>query len=164
MKAEASVPLGTPTLNVMGVYSSGDDEGEASDSQFRTVQGMFGTEGFWANSHIFTANPPSDVNDLGVGLDNGGRGLLSIQAKCEIPLIEKVKGEISAGWFNASAENSDGNTEMGTEIGGLVSFEVARHLYLDVGAAYAMLGDYYKSGGKDPENLYELFTRFQLQF
>ncbi len=164
LKAEGAIPVGTPTLNIMGVYSSGDDEGEAPDSQFRTVQGMFGTEGFWAYCHIFTSNPPSDVNDFGVGLDNNGRGLLSLQAKGETPITEKLSGEVSAGWFQASAENADGNSDMGAEIGGVLTCEMAEHLNLQVGTAYDILGDYYKIDDDEPDNIHEVFCRFQLHF
>ena len=164
IKTEAVIPLGSPTLKVLGVYSTGDKEGDSPEDQFRTIQGIFRTEGFWAYTHIFTANPPSDVNDLGVGLDNGGRGLISIQAKCEKPLIEKLNGELFAGWFQASQENSDGNKDMGTEVGGMFTYEMAKCLNLQLGAAFAFLGDYYKSGGQNPDNLHEVFSRFQLHF
>ena len=164
VKTEAAIPFGSPMLKILGVYSTGDKEGVSSKDQFRTIQGIFGTEGFWGYTHIFISNPPSDVNDLGVGLDNGGRGLLSIQAKCEIPLIEKLYSDLFAGWFQASADNSDGNKDMGTEVGGMLTYEMAKYLNFQFGAAYAFLGDYYKSNGQNPDNLSEVFARFQLQF
>ncbi len=164
IKTEAAIPLGSPTLKILGVFSTGDKEGVSPKDQFRTIQGIFGTEGFWAYSHIFTANPPSDVNDLGVGLDNGGLGLLSIQTKVETPLIGKLNGELSAGWFQASAGNSNGNKDRGTEIGCMLTYEMAKHLNLQFGAAFAFLGDFYESNGQDPDNLHEVFCRFQLHF
>ena len=164
IKTEAAIPLGSPTLKIMGVYSTGDKENKSPKDQFRTIQGIFGTEGFWAYSHIFTSSPPSDVNDFGVGLDNEGRGLMSLQAKYETPLIEKLGGEIFAGWFQASAGNSDGNKDMGTEIGGMLTYEMAKHLNLQFGAAFAFLGDYYKINTDNPDNILEVFSRFQLQF
>ncbi len=164
VKTEAVIPLGDPAVKVMGVYATGDKEGTSPESQFRTIQGIFGTEGFWAYTHLFTANGPSDVNDLGAGLDNGGCGLFSIQAKVETPLVEKLTGELFAGWFQASADNSDGNKEMGIELGGMLTNEIAKHFNLQLGAAFAFLGDYYKSSGQNPDNLSEVFARFQLQF
>ena len=158
------MPLVFGTLRVLGIYSSGDSEGAASEDQFRTIQGIFGTEGYWAYTHIFTANGPSDVNDLGVGIDNGGRGLISLQAKLETSLVDKLDGELFLGWFQASEDNSAGNNDMGTEVGGMLTYAVAENLNLQFGAALAFLGDYYKSGGQDPDNLYEVFGRFQLQF
>lgn len=163
LKAEAIIPLGSPTLKLLAVYSTGDEEGAEADDQFRTIQGIFGTEGYWAYTHLFTANGPSDVNDLGVGLDNGGRGLTSIQAKIEAPLIDKLTGELSGGWFQASEENAAGNDDMGTEVSAMGTYEMAKNLNLQLGLALAFLGDYYKSGGQDPDDLYELFARFQLQ-
>ena len=69
-----------------------------------------------------------------------------------------------AGWFQASEDNSLGNKDMGTELGGMLTYEMAKYLNFQLGAAYAFLGDYYKSNGRNPDNLSEIFTRFQLQF
>lgn len=166
LKAEAIISLGSPTLKLLAVYSTGDEEGKTSGDQFRTIQGIFGTEGYWAYTHLFTANGPSDVNDLGVGLDNGGRGLTSIQAKIESALsgIDKLTGELSVGWFQASKDNAAGNDDMGTEVSSMVTYEMAKYLNLQLGFAYAFLGSFYESGDQDPDNLYEVFSRFQLQF
>ena len=67
-------------------------------------------------------------------------------------------------WFQASEENSSGDKDMGIEIGGMGTYEMAKDLNLQVGFAYAFLGDYSKNGSQDPDNLYEAFSRFQLQF
>jgi hypothetical protein len=164
LKAEAIIPLGSPTLKVLAVYSSGDEAGKEPDDQYRTIQGIFGTEGYWAYTHLFTANGPSDVNDLGVGLDNGGLGLLSIQAKVEGPLMDKLSGELTGGWFQAGEDNATGNDDMGGEVGGMVTYEMAKYLNLQVGVAYAFLGDFFEVDKKNPDDLYEVYTRFQLQF
>jgi hypothetical protein len=164
LKAEAIIPLGSPTVKVLAVYSTGDEAGVEPDDQYRTIQGIFGTEGYWAYTHLFTANGPSDVNDLGVGIDNGGFGLTTIQAKIEGPLTNKLTGELVGGWFQASEKNAAGDDDMGTEVAGMFTYEMAKYLNLQVGVAYAFLGDFFKSGGEDPDNLYEVFSRFQLQF
>ena len=164
LKTESTIPLGAPHLSVLGIYSSGDKSGASSKNQFRTVQGMLGTEGYWAYCHIFNANGPSDVNDMGVGLDNDGRGLLSFQTKCEIPLSKKLNSDLVAGWFRASEENADGNSEMGTEISGMLTYEMAKYLNFQIGAAYAFLGKYYITNDRNPDEVGEIFTRFQLQF
>jgi hypothetical protein len=148
----------------MGIYSSGDKEAESPDDQFRTIQGIFGTEGYWAYTHLFTANPPSDVNDFGVGLDNGGRGLTTLQGKVEIPILEKLTGDVAVGWFRASEDNAAGEQNMGTEVSAMLTYALASKLRLDVGGAYAFLGDFYEIDGEDPDDLFEVFSRFQLQF
>jgi hypothetical protein len=163
-KAEAVIPLGSPTLKLMGVYSTGDPAGETPNDQFQTIQGIFGTEGYWAYTHLFTANGLSDVNDLGVGLDNGGRGLTTLQAKFEAPLSEKLSGELAVGWFQSSEDNAAGDNDMGTEISTMFTCDIAETLRLQVGGAYAFLGDFYETGGEDPDDFYEIFSRFQLQF
>jgi hypothetical protein len=164
VKAETIVPIASSNLGFMGIYSSGDEEGDSPDDQYRTIQGIVGTEGYWAYTHIFTANPPSDVSGLGVGVDLGGRGLTTLQAKLETPITKKLKNNVYFGWFQASEDNSEGNNDLGVEIGTMFGYELAKHLTLQAGFAYAFLGDYYDSGTRDADNIYELFSMFQLQF
>lgn len=162
-KAEAIIPVGKPTLKILTIYTTGDQDGETKD-QFRTVQSIFGTAGYWAYTHLFTPNGPSDVNDLGVGLDNGGKGLMTVQTKLEMPLMEKLTGEFVLGWFGATEDNAAGESEMGTEVSTMGTYEIAKNLNFQLGGAFAFMGDFYKIENKEPDDLYEIFSRFQLQF
>ncbi len=167
LKGEVVVPLGDPTFKVMAIHASGEREGTTTKDHFRnfrTIQGIVGTQGYWAYTHIFTANGPSDVNDLGTRVDGGDRGLTTIQGKFETPIIDKLNGEIVYGWFNAAAENAAGDKEMGSEVGGMLTYEMAEYLNLQAGGAYAFLDDTFISNNDFPDDLYEIFTRFQLQF
>lgn len=161
VKGEGSLLLGPARGNLLFIYTTGDKEGDPVDDQFSTVQAMVGTQGYWAYTHLFTANGPSDVNDLGVRIDNGGRGLLTIQGKLSAPLIERLSGDMVVGYFQAAEDNAAGNKDMGTEVAGMLTLEVAKNLNLQVGAAGAFLGDFFAT---DADDLYEAFSRFQLQF
>ncbi len=158
-KLEAAHPVGPVELSLQTLYSSGDAGGR-TDGRFTTVQGLVGTEGYWAYNHIFTSNPPSDVNDLAVDLGNGGAGLWTVQGRARIPILEWLRAELTAGWFQATRSRG-GSRDMGVEVAGALTVTVAEGFQLDVGTAGAFLGDFYGQGAED---LYEIFVRGQFQF
>lgn len=164
-KLEAKLPIENSTLSVQVLYTSGDDEGEVNN-QFVTMQSLVGTEGYWGYTHILTANGPSDVNDLGLDIGNARgfadrAGLFTPQVKLDVPIItEKLDLQATGGYFLASKERNE-TTTIGAEIGGQLRLKVAEHLHWEAGAAYAVLDDFF---GKDSDNLYEVFSRFQLEF
>jgi len=73
------------------------------DNRFNTIQGLVGTQGYWAYTHIFTANGPSDVNDFGLDIRNmrlgSGAGLITAQVKLSVPLYKLVGLELESGAF-----------------------------------------------------------------
>jgi len=160
VKGEGSLPLGPARGNLLVIYTTGDKPGQTSD-RFVTIQQLVGTQGYWAYTHLFTANGPSDVNDLGLRIDNGGSGLLTIQGKLSVPIVERLSGDLVVGYFQAAEDNAAGNSDMGTEVAGMLTFEVAKDLNLQAGVAGAFLGDFF---GTNADDLYEGFSRFQLQF
>lgn len=159
-KVEAARSLAALRLALQSLYSSGDSRDAEVKSRFATPQGLFGTEGYWAYTHIFTANGPSDVNDLAVELGNGGAGLVTVQGLASMPLHERVTGQLSAGWFQAS-RSRNGSRDMGTEVGAMTTIALAEGLNLDVGIAGAFLGEFF---GPETDDLFEVFTRFQFQY
>lgn len=158
-KLEASHPLGPLELSLQALFSSGDSADDV-EGRFVTLQGLFRTEGYWAYTHLFTANPASDVNDLAVELGNGGAGLWTLQGRGRLPIVEWLSAEVFAGWFRASRSRI-GSRDMGIEVGALLSFLVGKGFRLDVGSAGAFLGDFF---GRDAEDLYEVFVRIQYEF
>lgn len=160
LKLEVSRPAGPCAVAVQSLYASGDrDDGTIRD-RFVTPQGLFRTEGYWAYTHLFTANPPSDVNDLAVELGNGGAGLLTIQGRVRTELRPRLGLEVSSGWFQA-ARPRNGSRRMGAEVGAMCSFAVAEGLLLDIGAAGAFPGSFFPRGAAA---LFEVFTRLQFQY
>jgi hypothetical protein len=61
-RLEGSTKLGPANLSLLGVFSTGKDNGNG----FQTVHGLLGTGGYWAYTYIFTPHGPSDVNDFGL--------------------------------------------------------------------------------------------------
>ncbi len=87
-------------------------------------------------------------------------GLISPQVKLDVPLIEeKLDFQAAAGYFLAS-EKRNGEDYIGTEISGQLTVKVTDYLNWDVGAATAAMGDFF---GEDSDDLYEVFSRFQME-
>ncbi len=101
--------------------------------------------------HITSANGPSDVNDLGVSLQDRGLGLFTVQAKYEYPLCKKLTGTLAVGWLRSACANpTSGSTEIGTEISQMFTYNFGGGLKLDLGAAYLLTGDFYKTAPVAP--------------
>jgi hypothetical protein len=96
-----------------------------------------------------------------------GLGLVTVQAKYEYPLCGRLTGTSAVGWLHSAARNpvSDSN-DIGTEVAQAFTHDFGGGLKLDLGAAYLFTGDFYKAGpgATAPTNLWELFSRIQLQF
>ena len=166
-KFEGALPIGPATLNLFALYSSGDKAGQTSN-QFTTPEAILGTNGYWGYSHIFNANAPGDVNDFGINLNNGGAGLWTVQGQLKFPIIPRLTGTLETAYFAAARSRDFGTrgatTYMGTETGGMVTYNLAKNLNLDVGLAYAFMGDFLANRTQSTNverSIYEFFTRFQ---
>jgi len=174
-KGEAVTPLidltyGPAVLSGLFIFASGDDEGKM-DSRFNTIEGLVGTQGYWAYTHIFTANAPSDVNDFGLDIGNtrlgSGAGLFTAQLKLDLPLYEILSMQLDSGVFLSAKERAQ-SRYMGTEVGGMFTIPIVKPLTFQIGFAYASLGGFFESlvteDQKLDKNIYELFSRIQLEF
>jgi hypothetical protein len=175
VKGEAVTPLidldyGPMVLSGLFIFASGDKEGR-THSRFNPIEGLVGTEGYWAYTHIFTANGPSDVNDFGLDIGNtrlgSGAGLLTAQVKMDIPLYEIIFLQLDSGVF-WSAKDRAGSKYMGTEVGGMFTIPIVHPLNFQIGLAYARLGGFFESLIAEDQqlekNIYEVFSRIQLEF
>jgi hypothetical protein len=159
LRAEAETGLWRGRLKGQVLYATGDRDGEV-DRRVTTPMNLFGASGYWGYTHIFTANGPSDVNDLGLDIGNGGAGLFTAQVLGRMPLTERVGLDLSAGWFRADEARNAGR-DMGYELGGALRVNLSRPLTLDAGLATAKLGDFF---GRDADRIHEVFCRLQLQY
>lgn len=158
-KLEGKYDFQLAKIELQFLYASGDEAGEV-ENQFVTPQRLFGTSGYWAYTHLFTANGPSDVNDLALELSNGGAGLMTVQGRFSKPVFDWLWLEAFGGYFRAAEARGTGK-DLGGELGGMATFFYTPALRLDVGATRGFMGDFYGPGQDD---LWEVFTRFQLQF
>jgi hypothetical protein len=167
-RAEAEKPFGAALLKGQVLWTSGDrafddngsGQGAFIDRRFVTPMGLFGASGYWGYTHIFTANGPSDVNDLGLEIGNQGAGLFTAQVLGRVPLDDRFSLEGVGAWFRA-AESRRAGRDMGYEFSGMLRARLSGPLYLDAGVASAGLGDFF---GRDADRIHEVFCRLQLQY
>jgi hypothetical protein len=55
--------------------------------------------------HLYSLLIP-DVNDLGVEIGNGGSGLMTVQARGVLPIINRVRLHLAGGIFRANKPRS----------------------------------------------------------
>jgi hypothetical protein len=171
-KLATELPVRRGTLAVQTVFSSGDDgSSQARSGEFRTiaqsVRDDFGAQSYWSFLGLTSPRGPSDVNDLGVGLQNRGLGLVTVQASWEQTLAADWTGYIAAGWLRSHRKNpANAATAMGTELLGEIQWRMASVLALEMGGSYLMTGDFFKprTSLAPPDNLHELYVRWQLEF
>lgn len=104
---------------------------------------------------------------------------MTLQAKIDVPLMEKLSAQIVGGWFrsvkdmwwedpNDGDKNLDRNVgkNLGTEFGVQLTANVGKHMNLEFGGAVASLGDAGKAvyNGVDKSSINEIFARLQLEF
>ena len=173
VRIEPSLSLGKANVSLLGVYSSGKSgttNALGNAKGFHTVHGILGTGGYWAYTYIFTPHGPSDVNDFGLEPGNKGYGLLTIQGKVDIPLMEKLSAQAIGGVFRSVKGMPIGGGQtsknLGTEFGVQLTANVGKHMNLEFGGAVANLGDAAKANyqGNNKSSVNEIFARLQLEF
>jgi len=159
-------------LRFQGIYSTGeDDPADRTSSEFRTVaqsvRDNFGAQGYWSYLAITSPQGPSDVNDLGVSLQNRGLGLFTAQAAFDYEINDCLSAVLAVGWLNSDQPNPTSDSrDMGTEVLKMFTYDFGGGLKADVGAAVLFTGDFYKPTplAPGPDTLWEAFSRVQLEF
>jgi hypothetical protein len=159
-RLEGSTKLGPATLSLLGVYSTGKNNGNG----FQTVHGLLGTNGYWAYTYIFTPHGPSDVNDLGLEPGNKGYGLTTVQAKVDFPITEGLSAQGVIGTFRSNKDMKVNGKSLGTEAGVTLATNVGKHMTLEFGGAVASLGNAGKAEYNGKKSVNEIFSRLQLEF
>jgi hypothetical protein len=166
------IPIGPGKWSTQVLCSSGGDQnGESNTAEFRTVAQTygdnFGAQGYWSYLQLTSPNAPSDVSDLGVSMQNQGLGLFTIQTKYEYPICGKLSGTSAAGYLRSMVANPiNGSMNMGTELAQMFTYNFGHGLTLDFGAAVLFTGNFYRPSptADTPRDLYEVFSRLQLEF
>lgn len=161
LKGEGKFLFNKADLSLLCIYTSGNEEGIGKRS-FLTPLGILGTGGYWAYTHVFTPNGPSDVNDFGLEIGNKGAGLFTAQGRLKFPeVLKNLDFKLTGGIFFSDKERNQSKS-MGIEIGGEFTLFIDRYLAFDFGTSYGRLGDFY--GKEIPKGIYEIFGRFQIEF
>jgi hypothetical protein len=102
---------------------------------------------------------------------NGGRGITHIAAGYTQKLGDKLTAKFGLGYLAATKKLVTDNTVkgkgMGTEVNANLNYNIMKGLEVGVYAAYAWLGDFYKSnvtGAVDPDNVYDVHFRLNYAF
>jgi hypothetical protein len=157
---EGSTKLGPATLSLLGVYSTGKNNGNG----FQTAHRILKTGGYWAYTYIFTPHGPSDVNDFLLEPGNKGYGLTTVQAKVDFPITEGLSAQGVIGTFRSNKDMGVNGKNLGTEVGATLAANVGKHMTLEFGGAVASLGNAGKAEYNGKKSVNEIFSRLQLEF
>ena len=171
-KVATTLPAGRGAAHLQWLYATGDSGGDPHRSgEFRTiaqsVRDDLGAQAYWSLLGLTSPRGPSDVNDLGIGLQNGGRGLLTLQAGYEHPLAERWTAYLAAGWLRSDAAHpANGSTAIGTELLAEARWAMGAMMALEIGASVLLAGDYFKpdAAAPAPATLHQVYSRWQLEF
>ncbi len=133
----------------------------------QTYRDNFGAQGYWSYLYITSPNPPSDVKDLGVSLQNRGLGLFTVESKYAYPICGRLSGITAAGWLWADKSNpTSGHKQIGPELAQQFTFDFGGGLKADFGAAVLFTGDFYAASQVVglPGELRMAFSRIKLEF
>ncbi|MBT7700213.1 MAG: hypothetical protein HN700_07950 [Verrucomicrobia bacterium] len=163
--------VGNGRMGIQALYATGDDSpADDTSDEFRTVaqseRDNFGAAGYWSHLGLTSPHGPSDVQDLGVSLQNRGLGLMTVQANYGFQIRDDWSAYLAAGWLSSTESNPmNGSREMGVELLTQVRLDLGGGLAWEGGMAYLATGDFYaESDTESPEDLYEVFSRLQLDF
>ena len=171
-KVATTLPAGRGAVHLQGLYATGDDGGDPNRSgEFRTiaqsVRDDLGAQAYWSLLGLTSPRGPSDVNDLGIGLQNGGLGLRTLQAGYEHPLADRWTAYLAAGWLRSDAVHpANGSTAIGTELLAEARWAMGAMMALEIGASVLLAGDYFKPAAAShaPAALHQVYSRWQLEF
>lgn len=170
-KLEAfDLEVGRGRFSAQVLYASGDDNpSDHTSHEFRTIAQSeadnFGAQGYWSYLALSSPHGPSDVNDLGIGPQNQGLGLATLQAKLAYPIADNFTGVAAIGWLASAVDNpANGKRYIGTEVANTLNWDLGGGLNWSIGGAFLATGDFLSAAGSETDDLWEMFTRFQLEF
>ena len=171
-KVATTLAAGRGAAHLQWLYSTGNHGGDPHRSgEFRTiaqsVRDNQGAQAYWSLLGLTSPRGPSDVNDLGFGLQNRGLGLLTLQAGYEHPLAARWTAFLAAGWLRSDAAHpANGSTAIGTELLAEARWGMGAMMALEFGASVLLAGDYFKpdAAAPAPATLHQVYSRWQLEF
>ena len=171
-KVATALEAGSGTAHLRVLYSTGDAKNDPTRSgEFRTIaqsaRDNRGAQSYWSLLGLTSPRGPSDGNDLGIGLQNDGLGLLTLQAGYERPLGQGWTAFLAAGMLRADEPHPlSGSPDIGTELLAETRWQMASPLALEVGGSVLLTGDFFRAGlaAPAPGTLFELYSRWQLEF
>lgn len=162
MLAKVDGKVGDLGWGVLALNSSGAKGNEG----FISPQSLYGGQGYWGKTGILNIQGPTDTGmDANMlRTDNGGLGLMTIQANVSSPLMDNLGGYLGAGWYQANEENAAGDKDIGTDIYAEVKYSFPNSpLALQAGVDVASLGKAAPNSGGKTRTVTAVFTRLQAE-
>lgn len=167
----ADYTLGKHVLRGQFKWSSGNDNSSSANSgEFRTIaqseRDNFGAQSYWSDVAITSPRGPNDVNNLGVGLQNRGLGLMTLQGSVQTTWTEDIGSHVGFAWLQSSEDNpSNGSSSIGLEAVAELQWRFDKRFGVDAGVAYMFTGDFYKASfaSASPSDLYAVYVRMQIE-
>lgn len=172
IKLEGIMPAGAAKVGVMFLTASGDKDGKDS---FITPMSLIKHTGYWGYTGKLNIQGPTDTGiDTPVNIDGaryssgsgGGMGMMTLQAKADFPITEKLSGYAAIGLFQHQDAPSGKEKNIGTDLYVQGKYNLGKNLNLEAGLDYAMLpkeNDATGNNAKD-NNVTLAFARLQLEY
>lgn len=171
IKLEGIMPAGPAKVGVMFLTASGDKDGKDS---FITPMSLIGHTGYWGYTGKLNVQGPTDtgidapVNIDGASYSSGsgmGLGIMTLQAKADFPITEKLSGYAAVGIFQHQDAPATNKKDIGTDIYAQGKYNLGKNLNLEAGLDYAMLPKENAATGNTKDNNVTLaFARLQLEY
>lgn len=161
--AKVDGKAGSLGWGVLALNSSGDK----GNKGFISPQTLYGGQGYWGKTGILNIQGPTDTGmDANMlRTDNGGLGLMTIQANVSSPLTDNLGGYLGAGFYQANQDNAAGSKDIGTDIYAEVKYSFPNSpLALQAGVDVASLGKAAPNSGGKTRTATAVFTRLQAEF
>ena len=176
IKLEGSAPLGPANVGLLFITASGDKDfgGTDSASSFITPMTLIAHTGYWGYTGKLNVQGPTDTgidNPLNIdgaayGTGSGvGYGIMTIQAKADFPIMDRLTGYAAIGIFQHMDVPSGFEKSIGTDIYVQGKYNVAQNLNLEAGLDYASIGKDNRAYNNTVDNTITLlFARLQLEY
>lgn len=161
--AKVDGKAGSLGWGVLVLNSSGDK----GNKGFISPQTLYGGQGYWGKTGILNIQGPTDTGmDANMlRTDNGGLGLMTIQANVSSPLTDNLGGYLGAGWYQANQDNAAGSKDIGSDIYAQLKYSFPNSpLALQAGVDVASLGKAAPNSGGKTRTATAVFTRLQAEF
>lgn len=172
----AKLEAKTERFGIMALYASGDDgSGTGDTDDFVTPQQLYDGHGYWGYTGKLNIQGPTDTGvDNPLRLDgsvygaNGtteSRGIITIQAKVNFQMTDKIEGYAAIGHYRHAEAAAGKDEEIGNDIYVQGKYELRQNLNLEAGIDYAMLSS--NNGAynyTEDQDMLLLFARLQLEY
>lgn len=171
----AKLEATTERFGIMALYATGDDGSGTGDSDsFLTPATLVGATGYWGYTGKLNIQGPTDTGiDSPLNIDGArywdgsgsGRGIITIQAKANFPVTDKIAGYVAIGHYRHAEAAAGMNEEIGNDIYLQGKYELRQNLDLEAGIDYAMLSYNNETYNyTDDQTMLLLFARLQLEY